>query len=73
MLAFDQVESTLCCCKHHIPHDESLKFIMTATEENLKIEPFKDNCSGTLMEHNETVKYKLHFNPQEVYFRNDVI
>ena len=46
---------------------------MTATEENLKIEPFKDNCSGTLMEHNETVKYKLHFNPQEVYFRNDVI
>jgi len=35
MIAFDQGESTLCCCKEHVPHDESLKFIMTATDENL--------------------------------------
>jgi hypothetical protein len=33
--SFDKKINLICCCKHEIPHDESLKFIIKASPENL--------------------------------------
>lgn len=50
MIGFDGGEGQVCCCKEHVPHDESMKFILTASEENLKIAPFKDKSIGSITE-----------------------
>ena len=42
ILSFDEYEGIICCCKHHIPHDECLKFKIIASAENMQISPFKN-------------------------------
>lgn len=39
--SFDVKECSMCCCKHDTPHDESVKFVIKASEENMKLAPFK--------------------------------
>ena len=41
-LNFDKKDCILCCCRHDVPHDESLKFIIKASEQNLQLTPFKN-------------------------------
>ena len=35
VLGFDQYEGIICCCRPDIPHDETLKFKIIASPENL--------------------------------------
>jgi hypothetical protein len=73
--AFDQDKVILCCCKNDIPHDESMKFVIKATEENLQICPFQNKPNGKLTEENANIRKmsNRHFNQNEVFYRNSAI
>ena len=41
--------ATLCCCQPNIPHDESIKFVITGTDEAMDRPLFKNRKEGELM------------------------
>ena len=76
VIGFDQYESTICCCKEHLPHDESLKFKLIASKKSLKLAPFKSTPKGNLI---EQVDYNIKctipsiYNELKIYYRNKQI
>ena len=76
MLSFDQYEDIICCCKQDIPHDESLKFKIIASAENLQIAPFKHTPEGSLIEHKDfhsKISIPRISNQIQIILRNDII
>jgi hypothetical protein len=53
----------ICCCKEHIPHDESMKFILKASPEYMNLAPFENKPAGKLTEENSFTRKvtNIHF------------
>ena len=49
-IPFDLKEDTLCCCKKDCPHDESMKFVLLATDENKNKAIFGNRRKGELIQ-----------------------
>lgn len=56
MVAFDQEDGTICCCRESIPHDESLKFTIKASPENLQLTPFANYRAGKIRDNLSTAR-----------------
>lgn len=61
MVAFDQEDGTLCCCKENLSHDESLKFMVKASPEDLKLAPFAQLRKGKVRDNWGAVRNTLSF------------
>lgn len=73
--AFDQDQTALCCCKPNIPHDESMKFILKAKDQNMTLTIFKNQPAGKVSEENgqKQKNTNVHFDSSMVYYRNEYI
>mmetsp|Transcript_23536 Transcript_23536/g.36235 ORF Transcript_23536/g.36235 Transcript_23536/m.36235 type:complete len:97 (+) Transcript_23536:2116-2406(+) len=52
LVSYDQQETdnVMCCCKKHIPHDESIKFILKCDESNKNLILFNNRARGKVSE-----------------------